>query len=231
MGVVMSLRSQRSNLLICAFLTAGLVSLAAAGCASQGVTSGVAVPSGATGSQTAAIPASATSTPGSDQNSDSPSDSASSFLAPSDTDSSSAAPGKTYKMTDIVTDGGFKLKINSIQLPYNPPAASQFKPAETRAWLMLDFQVTNITAKPLMFDTIGGFDLRDKANASHLASIVPGDTLPPGKLFQDHEVKPGDTARGEVVFDVPQSGGPFRLLFVGNLWQSSQTPPGIMLTK
>lgn len=159
-------------------------------------------------------------------------DSASSVDQPaSDSSSSAATPGKLFKLTDTVTEGGFTLKINSITMPWNPPAGSQFTPAPTRSWLMMDFSVTNVSGGQLMFDTIGGFDLRDNANATHLTSVVPGDTLPAGKLFQDHEVKPGETARGEVVFDLPQSGAPFRLIFSGNMWHASQNPPSISLSK
>jgi hypothetical protein len=242
MGEVMSLRSRGSSLPVRALLAAGLVSLAAAGCASQGVTAGQA-PSGVTGSPTASTTSgsdsgsSTSSASGSDQGSSasssaSPSDSASSTDLPaSDSSTSATAPGKLYKLTDPVTEGGFTLKINSITMPWNPPAGSQYTPAPTRSWMMMDFSVTNISGQQLMFDTIGGFDLRDNANASHLTSVVPGDTLPAGKLFQDHEVKPGETARGEVVFDLPQSGAPFRLIFSGNLWHASQNPPSISLSK
>lgn len=239
MGEVMALHSRRSNMPVRVLLAAGLVSLAAAGCASQGVTGSQAAPSGVTGSASTSAtgPDSAPSTSGSSSGSDQGSSSASSSdsapaIDPATDSSSSTKPqGKQYKMTDTVTEGGFALKINSITMPWNPPASSQFKPAPTRSWMMMDFSVTNVSGGQLMFDTIGAFDLRDNANASHLTSIVPGDTLPPGKLFQDHEVKPGETARGEVVFDLPTNGGPFRIIYSGNMWHASQTPPSISLSK
>ncbi|MEZ0109266.1 hypothetical protein ABH920_003276 [Catenulispora sp. EB89] len=207
--------------------------MAAAGCASQGVTAGQAADSGAISSPPVSV-TSGTDSPSavSSSSSASPADSASSVdQPPSDSSTSASAPGKLYKLTDTVTEGGFTLKINSITMPWNPPAGAQFTPAPTRSWLMMDFTVTNVSGAQSMFDTIGAFDLRDNANASHLTSVVPGDTLPAGKLFQDHEVKPGETARGEVVFDLPQNGGPFRLIFKGNMWHASQNPPSISLSK
>ncbi|MBS2540047.1 DUF4352 domain-containing protein [Catenulispora sp. NF23] len=233
-----------------ALLAAGMVALAAAGCASQGTVSAQTGP-GATGSAAlasafgpASSAASASSTDtgsvsGSPSGSASTSDQDSSSVTSSDTDSP-AAPASTsgpttnapmYKLTDTVTEGGFKLKINSIQLPWNPPAGSQFTPAPARAWLLMDFQVTNVSGQQSMFDTIGAFDLRDNTNASHLTSIVPGDTLPAAKKFEDQEVAPGATVGGEVVFDVPANGAPFRLIFSGNMWHASQTPPVISLSK
>lgn len=136
-----------------------------------------------------------------------------------------------FKVTDVVTEGGFKLKINSITLPWNPPPGAQFKPAPTRSWLMMDFTVTNVSGQPMMFSTLGAFDLRDSTNTTHLVSVVPGDTLPPGKKFQDNQVAAGATAGGEVIFDVPTNGAPFRLIYSGNMWHASEHPPVISLSK
>lgn len=138
--------------------------------------------------------------------------------------------GQVFKVTDVVTAGGFKLQIRSITLPYNPPAGSMFTPGETRAWLKMDFQVTNVSGMPHMFSTLGAFDLRDKANASYVTSVVAEDGMPKGQAFQDQEMQPGATASGSVVFDVPQSGSGYRLIYRGNMWQDpGGTPPSIML--
>ena len=136
--------------------------------------------------------------------------------------------GQVYKPTDVVTEGGFKLKINSITMPYNPPADSMFTPAPSRVWLLLDFTVTNVGSEQMMFSTLGAFDIRDSANASYLSSVSAGDQLK-AKAFQDHEMNPGDTSSGELIFDLSQKASGYRLIFKGNMWHASQTPPSIMI--
>jgi len=212
---------------------AGVMALAAAGCASQGVTPG------ASGSPTA-LPTSGTSglapvsTSPSDQDSSSASSSSSSSssgsdtLPDADTSSSTAPAGKVYKVTDVVTEGGFKLKINSVTMPYNPPADSMFTPAPSRVWLLLDFTVTNVGSEQMMFSTLGAFDIRDSAKASYLSSVAADDQLK-AKAFQDHEMNPGETSSGELIFDLSQNASGYRLIFKGNMWHASQTPPTIML--
>lgn len=234
MGEEMSLHSGRSKLPVRLLLAAGVMALAAAGCASQGTTPGQAVTTGALGSQTlpsagsatsptASAPASSSdSAPASDQDS-------SSAPASSDTSSAINNSGMVYKVTDTVTEGGFKFKIRTITLPYTPPAGSTFKPGPTRAWLVMDYDVTNVSNQQLMFSTLGAFDLRDSTNASYITSVAGGDSLPAGQQFQDHEMKPGESAHGAVVFDVPQSGKGYRLIYKGNMWQDDGTPPSIML--
>lgn len=225
------MQSRRSSLPVRVLFTAGVVALAAAGCASQGVTPGQTVSTGALGSQTGSLPASATSGPVSATDSSSPSDQGSSSpsdLPDEDTSSSTAPQGKVYKLTDVVTEGGFKLKIHSITMPYNPPAGSFFMPGPTREWMMMDFEVTNVGSEQMMFSTLGAFDIRDSTNASYLTSVGPDDQLK-SKGFQDHEMKPGETASGELVFDLRQNASGYRIIFKGNMWHASQTPPSIML--
>jgi len=239
MGEEMSLRSSRSSrsgsgMPVRVLLASGIVALAAAGCASQGVAPGSLASTGATGS--VSVPSSATSgvvSTTSTSDSASPSDQASSSSSapalPASSSSSSAPAGKQYQVTDVVTEGGFKLKIHSITLPYQPPAGTTLKPGKTRAWMLMDFEVTNVSTQPSMFSTLGAFDLRDSTNSSYLTSVVGADSLPDSKKFQEHVMKPGETARGEVVFDLPESGKGYRLIYKGNMWHASETPPVILL--
>lgn len=214
---------------------AGVMALAAAGCASQGVTPGASGSPTALGTQTV-LPTSGTSglapvsTSPSDQDSSSASSSpsGSDTLPDADTSSSTAPAGKVYKVTDVVTEGGFKLKINSVTMPYNPPADSMFTPAPSRVWLLLDFTVTNVGSEQMMFSTLGAFDIRDSAKASYLSSVAADDQLK-AKAFQDREMNPGETASGELIFDLSQNASGYRLIFKGNMWHASQTPPTIML--
>jgi hypothetical protein len=236
MGEEMAMHSRRSRLPVRVLLVAGVMALAAAGCASQGVTPGQAVTTGALGSQTVSAPGSATATLPSDAGSTSASSSASSSASASastslpdaDTSSSVAPSGQVYKLTDTVTEGGFKIKIHSATMPYNPPAGTFFTPGPTREWLLLDFEVTNVSSQQLMFSTIGAFDMRDSTNASYLTSVSADDDLK-DKAFQDHDMNPGDTSRGELIFDLSQQASGYRLIFKGNMWQASQTPPSITM--
>jgi hypothetical protein len=229
MGEEMSLHSRRSSVPVRVLLAAGVMALAAAGCASQGVTPGSLGSPTALGTQTV-LPTSGTSGLASPSDSPPSSPSDSDSLPGIDTSSStSTAPmGQVYKPTDVVTEGGFKLKINSITMPYNPPADSMFTPAPSRVWLLLDFTVTNVGTEQMMFSTLGAFDIRDSANASYLSSVAAGDQLK-AKAFQDHEMNPGDTSSGELIFDLSQKASGYRLIFKGNMWNASQTPPSIML--
>lgn len=247
MGEEMAVHAGRSRLPVRVLLAAGAVALAAAGCASEGVTPGQTVSTGALGSLTGSVAGSpsasgsasgSASTPdsgldsssGSSGSSDSSSDAdTSTGLPDADTSTSANPPGAVYKLTDTVTEGGFKLKIHSATMPYNPPAANLFTPAPTRVWLLLDFEVTNVSDQQSMFSTIGAFDVRDSANASYLTSITADDELPPGKAFQDKEMKPGETASGELVFDLSQKASGYRIIFKGNLWHASEHPPSISL--
>ena len=244
-GAEMSVRSERSSVLVRALLAVGVAALVTAGCASNGVVAGQSLPSGVTGSASGSLPASVasalTSATGSASDSSSDSsldqDQSSSSSAPPestapapDSSTSSSPAGQVYKVTDVVTAGGFKIKINAVTLPYNPPAGSEFTPNETRAWLKLDFQVTNVSGKQLMFSTLGAFDLRDGKNASYVTSVVAGDSLPKGQQFQDQEMQPNATTSGSVVFDVPQSGTGYRLIYRGNMWlDPGDGAPSIML--
>jgi hypothetical protein len=207
------------------------MALAAAGCASQGTTPGQAVTTGALGSQTPlASSATSPSAPASSSDSASASDQVSSSAPAIPTTSSAVtAPGMVYKVTDTVTEGGFKFKIRTITLPYTPPPGASYEPGPTRAWLKMDFDVTNVGDQQMMFSTLGAFDLRDSTNASYITSVAGGDSLPAGQQFQDQEMKPGASAHGAVVFNVPQSGKGYRLIYKGNMWHASQTPPSIML--
>jgi len=231
----MSLHSRRSTVPVRVLLAAGVMALAAAGCASQGV-----VTPGSLGSPTAlgtqtVLPTSETSASTSPTNQNSSSEESSpssssdfSFLPDTDASSSTAPAGKVYKLTDVVTEGGFKLKINSVTMPYNPPADSMFTPAPTRVWLLLDFTVTNVGSEQMMFSTLGAFDMRDSAKASYMSSVAADDQLK-AKAFQDHEMNPGDTSSGELIFDLRQNAYGYRLIFRGNMWHASQTPPTIMI--
>jgi hypothetical protein len=229
MGEEMALHSRRSSVSVRVLLAAGVMALAAAGCASQGVTPGsLGSPTAVNtqpvpGTQTV-LPTSETSSlaSASDSTATSPSDEGTS------TSTSTAPTGQVYKPTDVVTEGGFKLKINSITMPYNPPADSMFTPAPSREWLLLDFTVTNVGTEQLMFSTLGAFDIRDSANASYLSSVAAGDQLK-AKAFQDHEMNPGDTSSGELIFDLSQKASGYRLIFKGNMWHASQTPPSILI--
>ncbi|WP_370370748.1 DUF4352 domain-containing protein [Catenulispora sp. GP43] len=227
----MAVQSRRSRLPVRVLLAAGVVALAAAGCASQGVTPGAVGSQTATasGSATSTLPTDAGSTSASGQDSSAaPSDTGSTSLPDADTSSSVAPAGQVYKLTDTVTEGGFKIKIHSATMPYNPPAGSFFTPGPTREWLLLDFEVTNVSGGQLMFSTIGAFDMRDSANASYLTEVGADDDLK-DKAFQDHEMNPGDTSRGELIFDLSQKASGYRLIFKGNMWHASQTPPSITM--
>lgn len=229
MGEEMSQHLRRSSVPVRVLFAAGVMALAAAGCASQGVTPGALGSPTALGTQTV-LPASGTSSLASTSDSlpSSASDSASLPDMDASSSTSTAPTGQVYKPTDVVTEGGFKLKINSITMPYNPPADSMFTPAPSRVWLLLDFTVTNVGSEQMMFSTLGAFDIRDSANASYLSSVAAGDQLK-AKGFQDHEMNPGDTSSGELVFDLSQKASGYRLIFKGNMWHASQTPPSIML--
>lgn len=239
MGEEMSLRSQRSGMPVRVLLAAGMVSLAAAGCASQGLAPGQSVSTGATGSPSISVPSSAASVSATGSTSDTASSSASdpnqasssssASALPTSSSSSTASAGKVYKVTDTVTEGGFTIKIHSITLPFHPPAGATFTPGKTRAWMLMDFEVTNVSTQPSMFSTLGAFDLRDSTNTSYISSVVGEDSLPDSKKFQEHVMKPGETARGEVVFDVPETAKGYRLIYKGNMWHASETPPVIML--
>jgi hypothetical protein len=217
-------------------LAAGMVAAAAAGCASQGVAPG-ALPTGASGSVPGSVaslltsaPASASaSTAASSQDPASPTDPSNPFTASLPDTTPSSAPGKVSKIGDVVTEGGFKLKIHSITLPYNPPAGSFFTPPPGKKWLMMDFEVTEVGDQPLMFSTLGGFDLTDSANNRYIDSVAGADSLQQGQKFQEHEMKPGETAHGEIIFEINQDAKGLKLTFKGNMWHASQTPPVIDL--
>jgi hypothetical protein len=203
-----------------------VVLTATAGCASQGVTPTAQPTGAATSSLTSAPPSTGSASP-SDASS-STSDAAGLPTTDPDTATSSAT-GKVYKVTDTVTEGGFKIKIHSITLPYTPPAGSFFTPPETKAWLLLDFEVTEVSPQPEMFSTLGAFDLRDNQNTAYIISVADEQSLPAGQVFPEHEMKPGETSRGKVIFEINQNAKGLRLTFKGNMWHASQTPPIIDL--
>jgi hypothetical protein len=185
-----------------------------------------ALPTSGTPDLSAASGSTSASASGSASAPDSPSDSDS--LPDANTSSSTAPASQVYKLTDVVTEGGFKLEINSVTMPYNPSSDSMFTPAPSRVWMLMDFTVTNVGTEQMMFSTIGAFDVRDSANASYLTS-VPADDQLKAKAFQDHEMNPGDTSSGELVFDLSQNASGYRIIFKGNMWHAGPTPPSILL--
>jgi hypothetical protein len=215
-----------------ALLTAGMVATAAAGCASTGVAPGT-LPTGATGSVPSSpaspLASASASTTATSQGSASATDPSNPFTATLPDSSTSSPTGKVYKVTDTVTEGGFKIKIRSITLPYKPPAGSFFTPGPSQKWLMMDFEVTEVSDQQSMFSTLGAFALQDDQNRNYITSVPAGDSLPKGQLFQDHEMKPGESAHGEVVFEINQDAKGLKLTFKGNMWHASQTPPIIDL--
>lgn len=236
----------RSGLAGRALLAAGVLALSAAACASQGTTgpAGRAVAAGATTSGLTlgdSGPGSApnTGTPSASQTStsdsqSSPSDaaSASSSAAPSSSDSPTSefhGPTPDHKVTDTVTEGGYKLKIHSVTLPYTAPAGAGFKAPPTKAYLLLDFEATNVSDQPLMFSTLGAFDLRDSGNISYLVSVSATDDLPEDKQFQDRVMKPGETSSGALVFMLDEHAKGLTLTFKGNVWHADQDRPVIDL--
>ncbi|MFL6111227.1 MAG: DUF4352 domain-containing protein [Catenulispora sp.] len=132
-------------------------------------------------------------------------------------------------MTDTVTEGGFQLKIHSVTLPYTPPAGASFQVPPTKAFLLLDFEATNVSDQPLMFSTLGAFDLRDSGNIAYLVSISATDDLPQAKQFQDHIMKPGETGSGELAFMLDAHAKGLTLTFKGNVWHAGQNRPVIDL--
>jgi len=236
----MSRDAQRSGIGVRALLAAGALALSAAACASQGTTGAAGAARAATMSGVT-VSDSGPGRPSAPQTSDSqssPSDSSdkvassSSSAAPASSDSPTSefhGPTPDHKVTDIVTEGGYKLKIHSVTLPYTPPAGAHFQVPPTKAFLLLDFEATNVSDQPLMFSTLGAFDLRDSGNIGYLVSISATDDLPEAKQFQDRTMKPGETASGALVFMLDGHAKGLTLTFKGNVWHADQDRPVIDL--
>ncbi|NUR62164.1 MAG: DUF4352 domain-containing protein [Catenulispora sp.] len=241
----MSGQARRSQRTAFALLAAGAVALAAAACASQGtVSAGGTATTPAANSSTASGSASGSSatsavSAASSTPSQSPSSgdaaSSSSSASPSAPASSSDNPSlaakftPTNKLHDTVTQGGFTFKINTITMPYTPPAGAPFKPVEPEVWMNVDFTVKNVTDKPMSYPWIIGLELYDSEKNKYLATTLGWQSLPKDKQFPDAEIKPGASATGEVVFMVPKTAKGYLLFVEGSLFHQEGPTPVIDL--
>lgn len=200
-----------------ALLAAGVVTLSAAACTSQGIVRSGSGEAAAIGSASAPSTAPPTA---SDSNQTAPQ---TSKPEPSSSDSPppSGDSAVVHKQSETVTKGGFELKVNSLQLPYKPSADLMWMVRPGTSWLALDFSVTNVSGQPLMFSSLGAFDLRDNNNHEYGPMDDAMETLPDGKAFQDHTMQPNETASGEVVFGIDEHAVGFLLTFKGNVWQNN----------
>lgn len=198
-------------------LAAGILALSAAGCTSQGVVRSSSPEAAAIGS--ASVPSTAPPT-SSDSNQTAPSTS-----QPESSESDPASPSSdsavVHQQSETVTKGGFELKVNGLQFPYQPSADWTWMVRPGTSWLTMDFTVTNVSGQPHMFSSLGAFDLHDSKNHKYTPMDDAMETLPDGKAFDDHTMQPNETASGEVVFGVDQHADGFLLSFKGNVWENN----------
>lgn len=234
MGWTMFRNTQRSRGAGRALLVTGVLALSAAACASQGTSAadGTATTGGAssaaTSTATVSSSASGSASSGATGASQSPSSSDSASSESASAPTSSAADGglvATNKLTDPVTQGGFKFKIHSVALPYAPPAGTSFPSMDPLQWMMMDFEATNVTGGELPFSTIGAFDVYDGEKNHYQASIVGWEALPKDKRFPEDNFKPGQTMSGEIVFLVPKDAKGLLLQVNGNMFHQSGPKP------
>ncbi|GAA1987877.1 hypothetical protein GCM10009838_58340 [Catenulispora subtropica] len=217
---------------------AGILALSAAACASQGSSAagGTATTSGAAGTTTTvsgsasgSAPSSSTTAEASQSSSSADTGAASSSssapASPADGDSTGGALAATNKLTDTVTQGGFRFKIHSVSLPYAPPAGTSFPSMDPLQWMMMDFEATNVTDGELPFSTIGAFDVFDSEKNHYQASIVGWEALPKDKRFPEDDFKPGQTMSGEIMFLVPKDAKGLLLQVNGNMFHQSGPKP------
>lgn len=242
----MSGQARRSHTPALALLAAGAVALAAAACASQGTVSagGAATTAAPTASTGASTGSTGSADPSASSGSSSPSQNSSSDDVASSSSSASSAPAPasssdnpsldakftpTNKLHDTVTQGGFTFKINTITMPYTPPAGAPFKPIDPEVWMNVDFTVKNVLDKPLSYPWIVGLELYDSEKNKYLATTLGWESLPKDKQFPDAEIKPGATATGEVVFMVPKTAKGYLLFVEGSLFHQEGPIPVIDL--
>ncbi len=129
-------------------------------------------------------------------------------------DSGATQQASDFTVGDTVKLGDWKVKVNQVTDPYTPD--NDFvTPAAGNRYVMVDAQVTNDSGKPQTVSSMMCFELRDDSSRKHSVTVT-GDQA----SSLDGEVAAGDTLRGDLAFEVPDSAKNLQLQFKCNLFGS-----------
>lgn len=114
---------------------------------------------------------------------------------------------QSFNVGDTVELGDFTVTVNSTQIPFE--SGDEFiTPNEGNIFITADTSVTNIGDEPATVSSIACFEVRDDTGQSYSLALVTGTPDPP-----DGEVGPGETIRGTLAYEVPQSATGLQLRF------------------
>lgn len=116
--------------------------------------------------------------------------------------STSTSVGKntsTFKVGESVKLGDWAVTVNSVENPFT--SSSSFDtPAEGKKYVAVDVSVQNNSTKPEIVSSLACFSLQDSTGQSYTQALVAGAPSAP-----NGEVAPGETVRGTIVYEVPES--------------------------
>ena len=128
---------------------------------------------------------------------------------PSTPASTNASSAKTFKIGDQVQAGKWIVTVHGVTNPYT--SSNQFvQPSAGNVFVVVDVEVKNTDSKTETLSSLLSFHLKDSENKTYDESLSV-DTG--GPKTPDGEIAAGDSLRGNVAFEVPQSAKGLMFIF------------------
>lgn len=121
-------------------------------------------------------------------------------------DDETATPLPPGEIGDTIAANGYELTVNSYQNPYAPPD-DFFEPEPGQQWILFDVSITNVSEEDVDYGTLD-FTVRDSDDFSYDTTYVGEER---GLSFGS--LRPGETVRGEVGFELPVDAHPDLLIY------------------